>query len=348
MPQLDTQNYSPKVLASAASGVTQLIASYGADIESIFGSSGISTVVLSDPLNEIGLNQYCNLFNEAAIQTQCEIFGLRFGANFKINSLGPIGYIASNSPTLSAALTNFVKYFPAHQDNSLLSITQNQDVLQLNYEILDPLIDNKRQDAELSIGIFCDIFRHCIGSRWAPLEIHLAHPCHSENSKEYESVFKCPVLFNQPSNTIVFDRNDLSAIMPDSDPLLFSIIESMLLKRKELKASPEDLVSEITQHIKIKLSESVPTLAQIANSFSLSSACLQRKLKEQGVCYNDLLKVVRQELAIKYVSDTQMQLTEAAFVLGYSELSAFSRAFRTWTGMSPQKFRRLQQRRDVK
>ncbi len=73
----------------------------------------------------------------------------------------------------------------------------------------------------------------------------------------------------------------------------------------------------------------------------MSSAALQRQLKEIGVTYNDIVRSAREELALHYMKNSDMPLTDVALCLGYSELSAFSRAFRNWTGMSPHRFRRI-------
>ncbi|RMD62479.1 MAG: AraC family transcriptional regulator, partial [Alphaproteobacteria bacterium] len=124
-------------------------------------------------------------------------------------------------------------------------------------------------------------------------------------------------------------------------PYLFSVIEPFLAERRSLRLNPEDFVTSIRQHIKLNLGDAAPTLKDVAESLGMSPWTLQRRLKEYGVAFNDLLKAARQELALRYVSSTDLPLTEIALSLGYSELSAFSRAFRLWTGMSPQRYRRL-------
>ena len=140
----------PKVLASAADGVVDLIERESGDVESIFGRSGVRLDDLGSPVNELVLSQFCNLFEIAAGETGNGNFGLDFGDDFKPRQLGPIGYAAITSPTLSAALSNLIRYFPAHQGQSTLCIIPDKDVLWLSYRIDDPRIVNRRQDAELS------------------------------------------------------------------------------------------------------------------------------------------------------------------------------------------------------
>jgi AraC-like DNA-binding protein len=332
---------APKILASAADGIFNLIGEYGGDIGAIFERVNIAPSIIDDPLNELGLKEYCNLFDTAAEQICEDSFGLFFGSTFTPNRLGPVGYIAINSPTLYSALKNFISFFPTHQDSTCLNLAQERGVFRLDYAILDHRIVNSSQDAELSIAIFSNIFKHVLGSQWTPLEIHFSHNNFHGTSAKHEHFFNCPVRFNQPSNSILFRQKDLNTIIPNCDPYLFSIIESTLKQRKELKLEPENLVNVVKHHIKVNIGDSAPTISDIATKLDLRAISIKKKLGAQGVTFNDLVKASRQELAIKYLAESDMQLTEIAFALGYSELSAFSRAFRAWSGMSPQHYRQL-------
>ncbi len=112
----------PYVLAAAASGLIDMIESEGGDVDRIFGRARVDTSRLDSPLSELGLKQYCRLFEEAARQTQYDNFGLRFGNGFRPRQLGALGYLAIDSPTMAAALRNLAVYFPAHQQSTPLSI----------------------------------------------------------------------------------------------------------------------------------------------------------------------------------------------------------------------------------
>ncbi len=334
---------TPKILAAAASGVEDTIHRFGGDVEAIFGRATIRSAQLASPINELTLHQFCTLFEEAARQTGQDNFGLNFGYDFAPQRLGAIGYVAITSPTLAAGLNNLVRYFPAHQDSSILSLEEDRDLLWLTYQILDPRIDERRQDAELSLGMFLNILRNALGPDWMPLEIHFEHG-RPDGGGEHERRFGAPTLFGQRTNAIAFRREALAQPMANCDPYLFAVIEPFLAERAASRRAPTDFVSALKQEIKLKLGESSSSLRSVAGRMGLSSAALQRRLRELGVSYNDLLRAARQELALRYVRESDMPLTEIAFAVGYSELSAFSRAFRAWTGLSPQQYRRQTQR----
>ncbi len=334
------QHVAPKILAAAANGVMRMIARHHGDVDAVFGRTNIDTNDLDNPYNELNLNQFCNLFENAALNTGNDNFGLHFGADYAPQRLGPIGYLAINSPTLSAALRSLVQYFPAHQENSILSLTQDRDVLWLNYEIVDERIESRRQDAEMSLGMFLNIFWHCLGRQWSPLEIHCQHP-KPDAPEEHQQRFGAPVLFGQRANSIAFSRHDLDALMPGCDPGLYSVIEPYLCERRKFRAIPQDAFALVRHHIKLAFGKEMPTLPNISARLGMSQTEMQRLLRSQEVNFNDIVKATRRELALEYVAKDDINLTEIALALGYSELSAFSRAFRYWIGMSPQRYRRI-------
>jgi AraC-like DNA-binding protein len=186
--------------------------------------------------------------------------------------------------------------------------------------------------------MFCNIFYHCHGKQWTPLEIHFEHPRPLE-IREHETLFGAPVFFAQPTNSIVFRQRDLDAPMPEPDSYLFSLLEPFMRGRQR-RACSDDLVGVVRQKIELHFNTGDPSIKKIAAELGMSSWTLHRRLRDLNVSFHDLVRGARRELALRYVAEPHIALTEVAFLLGYSELSAFSRAFRQWTGMSPVRYRR--------
>lgn len=331
----------PQVLASAASGVVDLIERHGGDVDAIFGRAKISTGDVEDPFNELSLQKYCQLFDEAARQTGDENFGLHFGDQFQPRQLGAIGYAAISSPTLAAALRNMETYFPAHQGQTSFGLLRDGDILWLSYRIYDPRIENRRQDAELSLGMFRNILRNALGPDWAPLEVRFEHERRG-NGDAHERTFGAPVRFGRRTNAIAFHRSSLNTRMPEQDPYLFSVVEHFLKSRHGSRGDIGDFTTVVCNQIKLILGDTTPGQTEIARILGLTKSRFRRELKKHGLAFQDLLRAARQDLALHYMNDPDMPLTDVAYSLGYSELSAFSRAFRNWTGMSPQRYRRTE------
>ena len=334
---------APRILAAAADGIVASIERDRGDPATVFARAGVASEDLASPVNELDLARFCALFEEAARLTTNDNFGLRFGYDFAPRRLGPIGYLAINSPTLGAGLANLVRYFPAHQESSILRFETGAHVSRLIYRITDPEVRARRQDAELSIGMFMNIFWHALGRQWAPLEITFEHPA-PEGRDEHASRFQAPVRFGEPDNAILFRTSDLDSLMPGHDPYLFNVVEPFMAGRRQLRQPPERFSQLVREALMIELGERAPRLESVAATLGMTPWTLRRRLEREGLVFNDLLRAVRQDLAERHVRGSDLPLTEIAFALGYSELSAFSRAFRAWTGMAPQRYRRLARR----
>lgn len=327
------------VLASATSGAARFFANYGGDPDAIFGNAGLDPAATVDPTCNISLKSYCTLFETAAARIGHDNIGLWFGQQFQPTELGLIGYVALHSASMQEALKNFVELFPYHQQHTEMSLTRTRGLYALNYRIYDSSIVNRRQDAELSLGMFCNIFRHCYGVRWAPEEVHFEHPKPLDWG-EHERAFGAPVFFGQRANSVVFRRDGLDRQMHTSDPRLLVILRRCLKTVGIQPTGERPIATRIKDHLAQELPEGCPTLEQTAAALQLPAWTIQRRLADHGLTFKELVEETRRELAESYLRQPQLQLTEIAFLLGYSELSAFSRAFHRWTGLSPRDYRR--------
>jgi AraC-like DNA-binding protein len=331
-------NIQPRVSAVAASGVVGLIGQCGGDSERILGAARLEMRELGDPAAQLDLRSYCDLFEQAACQTGVDHFGLRFGSAYRVEDMGPLAQLALNSPTLGAALRNLCRYFPAIQEHSTLSLREDGSLMRLEYQIRDGRIARRRQDAELSIGIFNNFFRRCFGGAWSPEELHFEHLRAAEPGA-HQAVLNGPVYFAQGTNAILFRRSSLAAAMPGANPALLPGLHAEL-NRRSAAARPDDITGLAVQQIRLGFHEGDPGIARVAARLGMSRASLYRRLAAAGRDFSVLTQGVRQELALSYAGQAHIPFTEIAELLGYSELSAFSRAFRRWTSLSPAAYRK--------
>ena len=332
---------APAILASAATGIVGHIEKLHGDIDSIFGNSGIAPEMAGMPTLQLRLSAFITLFEEAARRTQHDNFGLWFGNQFMPRDLGLWGYAAVSSPTLGSALENLVKLFPYHQGSTTFRCVRRKDgLLRLEYQIVAPDIVARRQDAELSLGMFLNVIREACGSKWAPEEVHFEHP-RPQAWKEHESEFDAPVYFSQPTNALVFRGDVLERSMPARDLQLLAVMQTCMERLGSLGSAADGLYDHICTAIRMRLPNGSPTLEQIAHDLRISPGAVQRELADHNVTYKDAVEATRRALAEMYLQQRQLPLTEIALLLGYSELSAFSRAFTRWTGSSPRHYRRV-------
>lgn len=326
---------APVVLAAAATGIVEQIERRGGDIDSIFGNTGVSPAMAGSPTLPIKLACFCRLFEEAARQTGDGNFGLWFGNQFRPHDLGLWGYLAVSSPTLGVALRNIIDTFPFHQQHSLLRLApRNDGLLMLQYQIRAPDIVERRQDADLSLGMFLNIFRECLGRGWTPETVYFEHP-RPLDAEQHEAAFGAPACFSQPANALVFRPDVLKQPMPRRDPKMMAMMRACLEALGSKADDFEPLTDRVRMAVRTRLPDGWPSLEAISEDLRLSPAGIQRELARIGLTYKGLVQAVRRELALSYLRQRHLPLSEIAFLLGYSELSAFSRAMRRWTGRSP-------------
>lgn len=334
----DATNLSNQgVLSAAASGLSDFILQHGADVDRVFGSSGIDPERLISPTLSLQLPNYCKVLEHAASFSGCDNFGLYYGQQFHPKSLGLIGYIGLCSSTLEIALKNMAHYFYLHQKDTLTRMLDLGECYRIDYQIQHGAILTRRQDAELTMGMFMNVIREVLGAHYAPREIHFEHP-RPEFWQEHSKLFNAPVFFEQPYNSIVLLKKDLLHNMHMHDPLLLNVMLDTL-HLLNLATPLQSLSDQVRSHIQIELASGEPNLEKIAHELGLSGCVLSRRLKAEGLCFSALVEAVRCELADYYMKQKNIQISEMAFLLGYSEASAFSRAFKRWYGINPRQFR---------
>jgi AraC-like DNA-binding protein len=329
----------PSVLASAATGIVKFIERQRGDVDRIFGNAGISPEMAGSPTLQLSLTSYCRLFEESARLTRNDNFGLWFGNSFDPRDLGLWGYASLSAPTLGVALETLVDLFPYHQQSTTMALKAASDgLMRLEYRVDAPQIVERRQDAELSLGMFLNFIREAMGSSWAPEEVHFEHP-KPEQWRDHERAFAAPAFFAQPTNAIVFRPHILKHIMPAADPRLLSAMKLCLERLSERQDVRFSITDRVRSAVRSRLPEGFPAIDGIAAELRLPLSTIQRELHYDGLNYSTLVENTRRDLALSYVRQRQLSFSEIAFLVGYSELSAFSRAVRRWTGLSPRALR---------
>ncbi len=157
----------------------------------------------------------------------------------------------------------------------------------------------------------------------------------------YDMAFQCPILFNQPHYTITYKTTDLRTKTAKADTSINRfLVERVNEETAGLKVAGSKLVLDIEQLIKDALPSGIPSIHQIAEHIGMSNRTMTRRLAEAGVSYRDLVKKMQEEVSKDLLRNSKRSIAEIAFETGFSEQSAFTRAFKRWTDITPIEFRK--------
>lgn len=268
--------------------------------------------------------------------------GLHYYENFDFKELGIFGYAQLNSKNLGSAFAVMGRYYSLIQNDSRIFLTTEEKKAQVTYQITAKNLPYSRQDSEMTIAAVVAMVRQLVDKNWRPDEIHFQHSAPPDTS-EHKRILGPHIYFDKPVNKVVFDKALLDKPISNADVTLSrSLTETLeqLLKLNQLPSEDEWLTT-LQDQIVDSLSNGVPTIDIVAGQLGMCGRTLQRKLAQEGVNFKGLVENVRHQLAINYLNSSDWSLQDIAFLLGYSELSSFIRAFKRWTDCSPLEYRKL-------
>ena len=332
---------SPKafVQVAAISGLKEALRRAGCDADRICEAVGLRPSDLDDRDASIPLLPYLAFLDQAARDSGDDCLGLRFGAAFDPANYGALGFMALNSPTIGAGLLNVARYLGVMRDSCRVLLEVEGGLARLRYQLTASSARLRRQDAEMALGRICAGIRAVMGPDWAPQEVLFEHSGPADDGTHRE-ILGAPVRFEQPLNALIFDPAVLDVEIGTADSRLLRILEGFLEEELSRRRANPDLVQRVRRRVLDSLSSGVPGIGEVAQSAGMSVRTLQRRLGDQGVTYNRLVDDLRHDLSLQYLEARGVSVSEIAFLLGYSEASAFDRAFRRRTGLSPLEYRR--------
>ncbi|MCE2565263.1 AraC family transcriptional regulator [Komagataeibacter sp. FNDCF1] len=323
------------VLASVTHGLTGFFSENGLDGHDILERCGIDLAMLDRPTAYISLEAYAGAFAHAAQISGNDNVGMRFGQGFPAESMGLIGYMWISAQTLEAALRSFTEFFPRHQSGTHLAIVDGGPLSRLEYAVPGLARSaGRRQDAELSIGMFMNMFRHAMGQDWSPEQIWFEHGAPSA-WREHRDLLRADVRFGMPVNAIVFRSGERVARISTANTMLQQIIRENFSHLTHREAAAVELIDAVRHEIERSLPERQPTLADVAHKMGMPAWTLQRRLGREGRTFSRVLDTVRRDLALAYLREGRLNVSQVAYRLNYSEVAAFCRAFQRWVDMSP-------------
>lgn len=310
------------------------------DTEALMREFDIEPRLIADPNARFGMDKINAFYDRLAALIKDPNFGLKAAQFWHPSHMGALGYAWLTSETLLAAFRRYVRFVKTISDAVRLEIHDQGETVVLEFVYL-------RQDASQKFRIdgalatLMSMIRANAGTDFHPTAVSFVFD-EPEDTAAYYTLFQCPIVFNAPTNSLAITAEEAEAPRASSNPKLAQLNDQFMLEYVA-KLDKDNIHERVKVAIIEELASGRISDTVVAKKLFLTERTLQRRLRESGTTFKKLLTQVRIDLADNYVRDSKLSLNEISFLLGFSELSSFSRAFKHWKGRSPREYRQENQ-----
>ena len=312
----------------------KILETYGHDPAPIFLRQGIDREMLMRPGTRISYMKAHNLWEKASELITDPCFGLRAVEYWHPSHFNALGYAWLASVTLREALARFDRYVHMITESTDTYLVENPEGLSV---VLSTAMEVPAY-MDSTMTILTTMCRLNLGRNFKPVAVSFIHP-EPSCSHEYVEFFNAPVNFNAKADKLTISLTDADRRLASGNKYLASLNDQYIL-RYLAGLNDQDLQQRVKGAFMDLLPSGPISLERVAARMNMSTRSLQRRLRDEGTTFRNLVDEVRRKLAEKYIREPGISLMEVAFVLGFSVYSSFSRAYKRWTGMSPGEGRR--------
>ena len=310
----------------------------GIDSRALFEKAGLDPASMQDPNARYPQASITRLWQLAVEATADPALGLDVGRQVNQTTFHALGYSLLASQTLEECFARLLRYFRIVSDAAELDFCRIND--RQHKFVMHPVEGaDQPSDAALDalLSVLIRLCRALAGADFRAAAIALRRPVPADAAL-YEKVFKAPLTFDAQETAIYFNSADLLARLPFANAELARHNDAVL-NRYLAHFDKENMANRVHAILVELLPQGEPNQDKVASALHMSLRNLQRKLSDEGSSYKEILNSTRHDLALSYIKDRRYTISEITFLLGFSDSSSFTRAFKRWTGLSPSAFR---------
>ena len=324
-------------LPSTAGGMTRLAyaraKAAGIALDPLLKQAGLAHHQIKDPRSAIKVRDQVNFLNIAAVALEDDLLGFHLAQTADLRELGLLYYVLASSETLIDALQRAARYSSIVNEGISLKCIDGKSV-GISFHCVGIGRHLDAHQIECTMTLVVRICRQLTGLRLLPDRVRLMH--HRPRNKEFARFFGDDIEFGATADDLTFSNNIRQSPVVSADPhlneLLISYCEEAISYRPKTRASfrsrVENVIATLLPHGKAHASE-------IAHELGVSQRTFARRLSEEGLTFSELLDSLRSDLANRHLADRDLAISQIAWLLGYSDVGAFSHAFKRWTGKTP-------------
>jgi AraC-like DNA-binding protein len=324
------------LMAGPVTAIAKALESKGMDSGSVFRAAGIRQAIRNDPTDRLSVSATAALLRHCVEATHDAYFGLTVAKFIRVSNIHALGYALLASKTLLDFCLRLERYFALVTQSVTLRVERAPHEIALRFHPLTR-IAGEAEDAWAAFMV--QLMRLLDRPDFAPSRIEFRHPCPPDGPDPYVECFGVLPSFGQPDMLIRFSaavmEEPLSGASPDLAQHNDTIARDYLARLNKA-----DIVGRVRVKIIERLSSGDCNRRKVASEVGMSEKTLHDKLAQCNTSFQKLLDETRKELALGYLADRAISVTETTFLLGFSDVSNFTRAFKRWTGTSPTLYRR--------
>ncbi len=332
---LQDDGLQPTTIGSYTVAIARALEASGVDSKRIFIATGISESLSTDPMVRLSAAATTRLYRACVEVTNNPYFGLTVSKYIHLTHLHALGYSLAASSSLLDFARRLERYFRLVSQVATASIEQTDRHVLIRFNHLVELC-SETEDAFCAFLIL--LMRLLYRQEFSPVRVEMRRTMPHEGAQPYEELFRAPVIFDQASTLLVFNRADMQQVLTGSCPELAQVNDNIVIGYLA-RLDKNNVITGVTQKIIEFLPNGDCTRDKVASALCMSPTKLQLKLSQRGTNFQQLLDDTRKELACSYLSQASRPVTEITFMLGFSDTSNFTRAFKRWTGFSPTDYR---------
>jgi len=315
----------------------------GLDVGMILHETEIDPAVIADEDGQLPLEQATQLRERVLSKVQDTAFALHTGENIPVGELGMVDYICVSSDNVQTAMENLERYFRlVALPYFTLSFSNRDGDGVLEYRKTTPSTHAtnwfEQQSTEFTFAVTISRIRETIRTHVIPKSVHFCHP-EPDYRGEYERLFQAPLYFNEPVNAMVLPEECLEINTVPQDTRLHQMLRQFADQALKTLPPSSGVTQNVLEILQREFESGDPSVAAVANKLHMSERTLHRRLKEEGTSFAELRDTLRCEMAQSMLSNHSLAISDIAFLLGFSQSSAFHRAFKRWTGFAPHAYR---------
>lgn len=314
--------------------VSQLIRKLGGNPDSVFRALNLSEALLQDSSAVLPLSMAGELLARSAKETGCGHFGLLLGSLGELNQLGPIANLMAKQPTIGDALATLVQFHHMTNRAGLALMRQDGESACLEFCAMESNFRGFQHFHEGVMAIALNIMRGLSHAGWTPTAVYFSHRP-PKNTQAYERFFGAPCHFNTAHAELRFPVVLLQA--PNAAMNASSITS---VEMNTLNISVLDWLERARRTAYSLIALGDCNQPRFAKALGIGVRTMNRRLEQAGVSYFDILDSARYVVSRKLLRETDMLLKDIATALSYTDASSFTRAFRRWSGVTPQQWRK--------